>query len=195
VPGKWFFRIVALLPWTVPDVISGIVWRFMFDPLAGFVNSLLAGLGSTGEPTDWLGTPGLAFGSVVFAEGWRGYPFIMLILLAGLQAIPGQQYEAADLDGASGLRAFWHVTLPNLRPMLFIALVLDIIWQARLFGVVFGMTGGGPGTATEVMPLIVYRNYFEFFNTSYAASMAVTLAAVMLVIAVPYLRASLRKEA
>lgn len=194
VRGKWLFRVTAILPWTVPDVISGILWRFMFDPLAGFVNSLFATLGLIREPIDWLGDPNLAFAAVVFAEGWRGYPFIMLILLAGLQSIPQHQYEAAQLDGASTWQSFLHVTIPNLKPMLFVAAVLDLIWQARLFGLVFGMTGGGPGNATEVMPLLIYRNYFEFFNSSYAASMAVVLAAVMLVFAVPYVRSSLKKE-
>ncbi|MBS7699601.1 MULTISPECIES: sugar ABC transporter permease [unclassified Chelatococcus] len=195
VKGKWLFRVTAILPWTVPDVISGILWRFMFDPLAGFVNALLTTVGLIAAPIDWLGDPQLAFAAVVFAEGWRGYPFIMLILLAGLQSIGQQQYEAAQLDGASTWQCFLHVTIPNLKPMLLVAAVLDLIWQARLFGLVFGMTSGGPGNATEVMPLLIYRNYFEFFNASYAASMAVVLAAVMLVFAVPYVRSSLRKEA
>jgi multiple sugar transport system permease protein len=191
---KWVFRIAALLPWTVPDVIGGMLWRFMFDTMAGFINAIGLAMHWIDAPVDWLGNPSLAFFTVILAEGWRGYPFIMLILLAGLQSIPGQQYEAAVMDGASRWQSFLNVTLPNLKPMIFVALVLDVIWQARLFGLIYGMTGGGPGASTEVIPLLVYRNYFEFFNTSYAAAMAVTLAVVMVAVAIPYLKTTLRRE-
>lgn len=195
VRGKWLFRVVALLPWTIPDVIGGIVWRFMFDTLPGIVNAILLRTGAVTEPVDWLGSPRLAFLSLVLAEGWRGYPFIMLILLAGLQAIPRHLYEAAQIDGASAWQGFRYITVPGLRTMFIIALVLDTIWQCRLFGMVYGMTGGGPGNATQVISLLTYKTYFEFFNNSYAAAIAVALAALMLLISVPYLRMSMRERA
>jgi multiple sugar transport system permease protein len=191
---KWLFRVAALLPWTVPDVIGGLIWRFMFDPLAGFVNAALIALGVTLEPVDWLGTPLLALLCLILGEGWRAYPFIMLILLAGLQAIPRQQYEAAEIDGATRLQSFVYVTLPNLKTMFIIALVLDTIWECRLFGMVFSMTGGGPGDATQVLSLLTYRQNFEFFNTTYAAAIAIALAAIMLAISVPYLRLSMKQK-
>ena len=192
---KWFFRVAALLPWTVPDVVAGLVWRFMFDPLAGLVNSLAITLRLTNEPVDWLGNPTLARLCLVLAEGWRAYPFIMLILLAGLQAIPRAQYEAAEIDGATRWQSFLHVTLPNLRTMLIIALVLDTIWECRLFGMVFSLTGGGPGDATQTLPLLVYRQSFEFFNTAYSAAIAMVLALAMFAIAVPYLRMTMKQQA
>ncbi len=192
---KWFFRVAALLPWTVPDVVAGLVWRFMVDPLAGLVNSLAITLRLTNEPVDWLGDVTLARICLVVAEGWRAYPFIMLILLAGLQAIPRAQYEAARIDGASAWQSFTHVTLPNLRTMLIIALVLDTIWECRLFGMVFSLTGGGPGDATQTLPLLVYRQSFEFFNTAYSAAIAVALALAMFAIAVPYLRMTMKQQA
>jgi multiple sugar transport system permease protein len=191
---KWLFRVAALLPWTVPDVVAGLVWRFMVDPLAGFVNSAAIALRLTNEPVDWLGDPTLARLCLVIAEGWRAYPFIMLILLAGLQAIPRAQYEAAEIDGASKWQSFIHVTLPNLRTMLIIALVLDTIWECRLFGLVFSLTGGGPGDATQTLPLLVYRQSFEFFNTAYSAAIAVVLALAMFAIAVPYLRMTMKQN-
>ena len=194
VRGKWLFRVAALLPWTVPDVVAGLVWRFMFDPLAGFVNSAAIALRFTNEPIDWLGDPTLARLCLVLAEGWRAYPFIMLILLAGLQAIPRTQYEAARIDGASAWQSFVYVTLPNLRTMLIIALVLDTIWECRLFGMVFSLTGGGPGDATQTLPLLVYRQNFEFFNTAYSAAIAVVLALAMFTIAVPYLRMTMKQR-
>ena len=132
--------------------------------------------------------------SVIMAETWRGYPYPMLILLAGLQAIPREQYEAATMDGAGSWKTFTNVTLPGLMPMILIAVVLDVIWQCRLFGMIFGMTNGGPGNATQNLSLFVYRQYFQFFETSYAASAAVVLAAVLLTIAIPYIRSTLREK-
>jgi multiple sugar transport system permease protein len=190
---KWLFRVVALLPWKVPDVFAGLVWRFMVDPLAGFINSLLITFAGQTEPVEWLGTSNLAFGTLVLAETWRAYPFIMLILLAGLQAIPASQYEAAQLDGASAWQSFRYVTLPNLKTMFIIAAVLDTIWECRLFGMVFSLTGGGPGDATQVLSLLTYRQNFEFFNPAYSAAIAVALAAAMLALSIPYLRLTMKQ--
>lgn len=191
---KWLWRVVAILPWTMPDVIGGLVWKFMFDTLPGIVNSVLLRTGWATEPVDWLGVPSLAFSSVMLAESWRGYPYAMLILLAGLQAIPRQQYEAAELDGCSAIQKFMYVTIPNLKHMFIIALVLDTIWESRLFGMVFSMTGGGPGYASQILTLLSYKQYFQFFNVSYGASMAVVLATVLFFISLPYLRMSMRQK-
>jgi multiple sugar transport system permease protein len=191
--ARRFFRVIAILPWTMPDVIGGLVWRFMFDTLPGVVNAVLLKTGLIVEAIDWLGVPTLAFASFIIAESWRGYPFVMLILLAGMQAIPVQQYEAAELDGASTLQAFFRITVPNLRPMFIIALVLDTIWECRLFGMVFSMTGGGPGISTQVLSLLTYKQYFQFFNTSYAAAIAVALACFMLLVSFPYLRMTMKR--
>ncbi len=191
---KWLWRVVAILPWTMPDVIGGLVWRFMFDTLPGIVNSVLVRSGLTAEPIDWLGSPGLAFFSVMLAESWRGYAYPMLILLAGLQAIPRQQYEAAELDGCSAIQKFIYVTIPNLKHMFIIALVLDVIWESRLFGMVYSMTGGGPGYSSQILTLLSYKQYFQFFNVSYGAAMAVVLATVLFFISLPYLRLSMRQQ-
>jgi len=192
--NKHFFRVIAILPWTVPDVIGGLIWRFMFDTLPGIVNAVLLNTGFIVDPVDWLGNPKLAFPCLIFAETWRGYPFAMLILLAGLQAIPKELYEAAEIDGASKVQSFFFVTLPNLKYMFVIALVLDIIWECRLFGMVYSMTGGGPGYSSQVLSVLTYKHYFVFFNTSYAASIAVVLAILMLIISIPYLRMTMRQE-
>lgn len=194
IPFKWFWRVVAILPWTMPDVIGGLVWRFMFDTLPGVVNSIGVRTGLMSEPVEWLGSPTLAFVTVILAESWRGYAYPMLILLAGLQAIPRQQYEAAEIDGCSAWQKFIYVTIPNLKHMFIIALVLDVIWESRLFGMVFSMTGGGPGYSTQILTLLSYKQYFEFFNVSYGAAMAVVLASVLFIISLPYLRMSMRQQ-
>ena len=194
IPFKWLWRVVAILPWTMPDVIGGLVWRFMFDTLPGVVNSVLVRSGLAAEPVEWLGNPTLAFVTVMLAESWRGYAYPMLILLAGLQAIPRQQYEAAEIDGCSAFQKFIYVTIPNLKHMFIIALVLDVIWESRLFGMVFSMTGGGPGYSTQILTLLSYKQYFQFFNVSYGAAMAVVLASVLFFISLPYLRMSMRQQ-
>jgi multiple sugar transport system permease protein len=188
VRGKQFFRVLTILPWAVPDVISGLVWRFMYNPTAGAINRVLLDLGVTNTYLEWLGDSDLALPSVIFADVWRGYPFVMLILLAGLQAIPDELYEAAQADGASVIQEFRYITLPLMRGMTLIALALDTIWQFRRFGLVFNMTGGGPGDATEILSLYVYKQYFRYFNFEYAAAIAVVLALIMLVFSLPYVR-------
>lgn len=191
---RHFFRVIAILPWTMPDVIGGLIWKFIFDTLPGFVNGVLIHSKFLAEPIDFLGTPLLAFFCFIFAEVWRGYPFVMLILLAGLQAIPRHQYEAGAIDGASTVQSFLYITLPNLKYMVIIAMILDTIWECRLFGMVYSMTGGGPGYASQILSLLTYKHYFQFFNTSYAASIAVVLAVLMLFISIPYLRITMRRE-
>lgn len=193
IKARRFFRVFAILPWTVPDVISGLIWRFMYNPLSGIINDVLMKLHLTDTYIEWLAAPQLAMPSIIFADVWRGYPFVMIILLAGLQAIPREQYEAARVDGASPLQEFWHVTIPNLKRMIVIALALDTIWQFRRFGLVYTMTQGGPGHSTEILSILVYKQYFRFFNFEYASALAVILAIIMLIISLPYIRMIVRR--
>ncbi|MCF7890586.1 sugar ABC transporter permease [Candidatus Bipolaricaulota bacterium] len=183
-----FFRVLAILPWTVPDVISGLAWRYMLNPTQGIVNHILMSLGIVDTQISWLGNPQLAMPSVILAEVWRAYPFVMVILLAGLQAIPEQLYEAARVDGATFLQVFRYITLPQLKRPFAVALALDVIWEFRRFGVVYTMTQGGPGHATEIFSMRVYKEYFDFFNFEYASAMAIVVAGIMLLITLPYVK-------
>lgn len=191
--ARRFFRVMAILPWTVPDVIAGLVWACMYDPLNGLLNDFLQRLGLITSPVEWLANPTLVMPSVIVADVWRGYPFVMLILLAGLQAIPREQYEAAKVDGASAIQEFLYVTLPNLKQMIAIATILDIIWQTRRFGLIWVMTEGGPARATEILSVLAYRQYFKFFNFEYASAISVVLALILLLIGIPYIRAISRR--
>jgi multiple sugar transport system permease protein len=193
VKAKRLFRVVAILPWTVPDVISGLIWRFMYNPTAGIVNRILLDLGLASTYIEWLGDSDLALPSVIFADVWRGYPFVMLILLAGLQAIPDELYEAARVDGASVFQEFRHITVPMMRAMILIAVALDTIWQFRRFGLIVNMTAGGPGNITEILSLYVYKQYFRYFNFEYAAAVALILAVIMLLLSLPYVRAMVER--
>ena len=192
--ARRLWRVLIILPWTVPDVIAGLLWRSVYHPTAGVLNPLLVDLGLSNNPyIEWLGTPQLAMSSVIMADVWRGYPFVMLILLAGLQAIPRELYEAGEVDGATPWQAFRFITLPSLRQMILIAMVLDIIWQSRRFGLVYTLTQGGPARATNILPMHIYDQYFRFFDFEYASATAVVMAVIMLIISLPYIRAITRK--
>jgi multiple sugar transport system permease protein len=186
-PAKPLFRLIALLPWVVPDVVAGIIWKWMLNPLYGALNDLLLKIGFISTQVEWLSNPKLALFSVILVNLWRGFPFVMLILLAGLQAIPRYLYEAAAIDGASKWQLFIHVTIPGLRKMIVVALALDIVWEVRRFGLIQAMTQGGPGILTEVLSTYTYKQYFQFFRFEYASAIAVVMTVVLLFVSLPYI--------
>lgn len=186
-PAKPLFRIIALLPWVVPDVVAGIIWKWMYDPIYGALNDVLLKIGLINAPIEWLSNPNLALFSVILVNLWRGFPFVMLILLAGLQAIPQQLYEAAAIDGATRAQSFFHITIPGLKKMIVVALALDIVWEVRRFGLIQAMTRGGPGVLTEVLSTYTYKQYFQFFRFEYASAIAVVMTIVLLAVSLPYI--------
>ncbi len=186
-PAKPLFRLIALLPWVVPDVVVGIIWKWMYDPIYGALNDVLLKIGLISTPVEWLSNPKLALFSVILVNLWRGFPFVMLILLAGLQAIPRHLYEAGAIDGASKWQLFIHITIPGLRKMIVVALALDIVWEVRRFGLIQAMTKGGPGVLTEVLSTYTYKQYFQFFRFEYASAIAVVMTVVLLLVSLPYI--------
>jgi multiple sugar transport system permease protein len=195
IKGRTIFRVVALVPWMFSSVVVAAVWRWMYSPQFGIINDILDRTGiSRDAQIAWLGHLDLALPAVTFANAWRGFPFVMIIVLAGLQAIPREQYEAAAVDGASGYTSFRHVTLPNLRFVLSIAVILDSIWTFKYFDLVQVMTGGGPANATEVLTTLVYRNAFEYFQFGYASAIAVLMFLVSLVFTLVYVRLAMTEK-
>jgi multiple sugar transport system permease protein len=186
-PAKPVFRVIALLPWVIPDVVAGIIWKWMFDPIYGALNDLLIKIGLLNTPIEWLSNPKLAMISAILVNLWRGFPFVMLILLAGLQSIPRHLYEAAAIDGAPKLQQFIHITLPGLKKMIVVALALDIVWEVRRFGLIQAMTQGGPGVLTEVLSTYTYKQYFKFFRFEYASAISVVMTIVLLLVSLPYI--------
>jgi multiple sugar transport system permease protein len=187
-PGQTFFRLIALIPWTIPDVVAGIIFRWALNPINGCLNPLIRMVfPSFPAEFQWLSSPTLAFPSVIVANVWRGYPLVMVMLLAGLMAIPRELYEAAAVDGAGKLKRFFHVTLPGLSTIILIALALDMVWEFRRFALVVTMTGGGPGTLTEVLSTLVYKTYFQFFTFEYASAMAILMSVVLFLLSLPYI--------
>jgi multiple sugar transport system permease protein len=189
--GGKFFRTAAMLPWVLSGVASGIAWRWIYDALYGPINEiirLLHLLPEGGEQIAWLGEPHLALGAVIFASIWKGFPFVMLMLLAGMQAIPTELIEAARVDGANSFQVWRRITLPMLKNVVLICLILDTVWWFREFASIWTMTAGGPARATDMMVIHVYKDAFEFFEFGRAAAGAMVILVISLGIMVVYRR-------
>ncbi len=181
-------RILFLTPWMVAPAVGATIWLWLLEPQFGVVNHLLMAAGLIATPVAWLGEPRSAFAAVTAVEIWRGVPFVMLLLLAGLQTIPLEQYEAAAIDGAGPWQRFRFVTLPNLGYLLVVASTLDIINVVRHYDIVGVMTGGGPAGATEVLPALLYNTAFRANRFGEAAAIGVLLLMMVLAFALVYLR-------
>lgn len=192
--GRSFFRATLLVPMMLPTVVVGVVWRLMLNPNFGAVNGTLKQFGVNTENLTWTASPRLAFVSVVAVDVWQWTPFVFLVLLAGLQAIPQEPYEAALIDGSSRWQTFRYVTLPLLKPAILIALLLRTMDLLRVFDQIFILTEGGPGFATETISLYIYRTAFRFFDFGYAAAMSFVLLVMTNVISTIYIRFLQTKE-
>lgn len=186
--GRGLFRASLLVPMMLPPVVAGVIWRLLLNPNFGAINGTLKQLGIDTESLTWTASPGLAMLSVIAVDAWQWTPFVFLVLLAGLQAIPQEPYEAALIDGSSRWQTFWHVTLPLLKPAILIVLLLRTMDLLRVFDQIFILTEGGPGFATETISLYIYRTAFRFFDFGYAAAMSFVLLALTNVISVVYIR-------
>jgi multiple sugar transport system permease protein len=158
-----FFRGLLLLPWITSTVIIALTWRWMFDafPGRGFFNSVLLDAGLLARPLAFMATPEGAMAAVVVANWWRGFPFFGVSFLAGMQSIPRELYEAASVDGASTWRRFWHVTLPGLKHVMIVTTLLSFILTINDFNIIYVMTRGGPGTATQIFATYSYQVAFN----------------------------------
>lgn len=174
------FRIVLILPWLFPEVVVALLWRWILNPIYGILNHILGTLGLIDSPILWLEEPSLALPSVALASIWKGYPLVMVLLLAGLQSIPQELYEAAAIDGAGKVKSFRHITLPGLTPVLVVTVILETVWWFKHFTIVWLMTGGGPVTATNVVSISIYREAFQNFNFGLAAAYAAVVFVICL---------------
>jgi multiple sugar transport system permease protein len=187
IPFRPLFRVISLVPWMFAAVVVAMTWRWMLDAQLGIINAALVSLGLHG-PFLWFENARLALPAIIVTNIWRGFPFASITLLAALQAIPKEQYEAAAVDGASPLKQFRFVTLPNLRFALIIVATLDTIWNFKHFDLIQVMTNGGPAGATEVLTTLVYKASFENFEFGYAAAMGVVMSLILLATTVVYVR-------
>ncbi len=189
-------RALILLPWAVPPIVNGLLWSFIFHAQYGYLNRALHAAGFIDEYVNWLGSPGLAMGAVITAYVWRTTPFNILLYHAALQGIPGELYEAADVDGASAWQRFWSITLPLLLPVVAVSLVLRTTFAFMVFDEILSITQGGPGNATWVAAWYTYRISFQPpFNIGLGAASAWVLALIVGGISLVYVRALYRRVA
>jgi multiple sugar transport system permease protein len=189
-------RSLLLLPWLIPLIVSGAVWRWMLDQDSGALNRFLSGVGLIGgENPGWLSTTQLALIAVIGVNIWIGIPFNTTILYGGLQDIPQELYEAAALDGATGWRAFRHVTWPLLRPVVTVVLVLGVVYTIKVLDIILALTGGGPANATQTIATQAYHLSFREFQFGQGAALSNILIVISLAFALLYLRANRRAMA
>lgn len=185
--GRRLARLIVALPWAVPEVVAVVIFAWIFDSSFGLVNWLLVTSGLSTKMINWFSEPGPAFVAVCATLIWKGYPFVSIMVLAGLQAIPEDLFSAARVDGASPMMRFTHITVPNLLPVLAVTAVLVVLWLFRDFSIIYVLTQGGPVQATQTLSIMTYQEAFAFFRMGYASSIGVvtlvlcTLAGLLIV--------------
>jgi multiple sugar transport system permease protein len=188
------FRSVLMFPWLTSSTVVAAIFMLLFNPF-GLVNKFLSSLGFTElSQTAWLGDENTALIAVIVANIWRGFPFMMLMLLAGLQTISNDLYEAADIDGAGFFKKLFYITIPQLKNIILTLVILEFIWNFRSFDLVFLMTGGGPMNSTEVLSTYIYHHAFRTLDFGYASATAIFMLLIMVALSFFYLKSSIKKE-
>ncbi|ASP32106.1 carbohydrate ABC transporter permease [Labrenzia sp. VG12] len=182
--GKRLVQALVFLPWAVPTFLSALTWAWLFNPTIGPLPHWLTDLGILSEPFNILGDPNLAMWGPITANVWFGIPFFAITLLAALQSIPHELYEAAEIDGATTWQTFTKITLPFLAPMIAITVMLRTIWIANFADLIFVMTGGGPANSTQILSTYIFTTAFRKLDFGYASAIAVALLALLLLYAV-----------
>lgn len=189
-PLSGVMRALLLLPWLLPLIVASATWRSILDQDSGILNRFLGVFGV--DPIPWLTSPDVALLAVIIVNIWVGIPFNVTLLYGGLQDIPEELYEAASLDGATGWKAFWHITLPNLRAVIGVTLVLGVVYTLKVLDVILGLTGGGPANATQTIAIRSYQTSFVDFEFGVGAAFSNILILISLAFAIVYLRSTRR---
>jgi multiple sugar transport system permease protein len=186
--GRGILRSAVLLPWAIPGVIAGVMWKWIFNPRFGVLNGLLYSLGIISEYRSWVGVdPNMALAVLIFVQVWNALPFNVIILLAALQAIPKDLYEAATVDRAGPISRFRHITMPWLTQPVMIIMILATMTGLRVFDLIFVLTGGGPGDATRVVTFTAWKKAFDALDFGTANSYAYILTLITLIIGLIYI--------
>ena len=191
--GRGMIRAVSMIPWVTPGVLIGLMWRWIYDGNNGVLNDLLMRTRIISTRIPFLSQITTAFPSVIVTIIWQGIPFFALMLLAALQGISMEMYEAADIDGASSWQKLIYVTIPSIKNTIFVTALLRVIWVANSVDVIFNMTEGGPAFSTQTLSVYIF-NRGNALDLGYASAMAIILAIILLIVAVPYLRMNFKKE-
>jgi multiple sugar transport system permease protein len=186
--GRSIFRTFLMIPWVIPSVVAAYIWRYALNDQIGIVNIMLRFFGITSRPIGFLASEGFAQITTIMVGAWKNYPFMGLVLLAGLQNVSQDIKEAARIDGANVFQVFWHVVWPELRGVTAMCTSLMFIWTFNSFDAVFLLTSGGPNHATDVLSIIAYFEAFSRQNVGYATSMATLMLMFMLVVITMYMK-------
>lgn len=177
--GRVIFRSLVLIPWIVPIVVASILWRWMLNPDFGIVNVLLVKSGILESPVYWLGEVNTALYSCIFVNIWRSFPFYTIVFLAALRSIPPEETEAALIDGANSFQRFIYIMIPHLRYVSLVVIVLHVMWTFYHFDFVWLLTGGGPLNASEILPTLIYRTAFRYYDFGVASAMSVMMTVIL----------------
>jgi trehalose/maltose transport system permease protein len=181
-------RVILLIPWTLPTAVIAVLWTWVFNDQFGLLNTVLMRRGLMDSPVAWLAQPSTAMAAMIVADVWKTTPFVFVILLAGLQNIPRDLYEAVEIDGGGAWTKFRFVTWPHLLPFVFVSLIFRIVQAFAIFDLVWVMTGGGPGGATETISVYTYQTYMRYLDFGYGSALAVATVAILGVTAVTLYR-------
>lgn len=192
--GRAVVRGLLILPWAVPTTVNAMMWRLIYNPEYGALNSLLFQLGIIDQYVSWIGTADKALWSVMFADIWKNFSLVAMIALASLQTLPESQIEAATIDGANGWQRFRYITLPHLIPSLQVALVLRIIETVKVFDIIYVMTRGGPANKTRSASIFVYQEAFTNSRMGSGAAYAIIMVCMIMILIAFYLKGISKKE-
>jgi multiple sugar transport system permease protein len=186
-------RALVIIPWALPSVITALMWSWMYDYDLGVINDALTRLGILDAPIAWLARADTTLGAVILALVWQGFPFFAVMILAGLQTVPGELLDAAEIDGANAFQRLHKVVLPSIAEVIATALLLRTIWVANSLDVILVMTGGGPGYTTYTVPLYAFLKAYTSMEFGYAAALSLIMTALLLLVIYAYVRRAARE--
>ena len=186
--ARWLWRSIVVLPWALPTIVNGALWRWIYNGQYGALNGLLSSLGISDGHHQWLGSPFLALNMVILADVWKNTSIVVFFILAGLSTISEDVYEAARVDGATRWRAFWRITMPLLAPSIAVVLILRTIEAFKVFDIIYVMTGGGPASGTQTVAFYTYLQAFSNQLFGYGAALAYLIVLAVFAMAMIYLR-------
>ncbi len=194
-PCKKLFRSILVLPWFFPDVVIGILWKWLYNANYGLLNYILKSLHIIESNIEWLSNTDTVMAAVIVVSIWKGFPFMMVMLLAALQTIDKDLYEAAELDGCNSFQQFFHVTLPGIMPVLTTTIMLEVMWCFKHFTIIWNLTKGGPVDTTNVVSIDIYNTGFGYmrFGESSTRAVIVFLIIIVMTLAQKYTQQKLRK--
>ena len=185
---KWLIRILLMIPWVLPSIISVNIWKWLYHPDFGYLNHILMEFGLISTPINWVSDPRYAMAAVVIVNVWKMFPLVMIMIEASLQSVPNELKDAAKIDGATGIREFFTVTVPHVSSTCYTIILLLIIWTLNAFTFIYALTGGGPANSTEILSMYIFKEAFQNYNYGVAGAASTVLFVITAAVSVVYLK-------